>query len=341
MKTGGFLPYDCDFPNVWIDQRHDIAAVYWDRYHYTNLAGIEHDDTDPWSYLREHIARGQQVLIDAQSVFAFPYFDRSRNSRAHSDWRQILSEELDEIASWKDYLVCLKMVALHMTAEQAFRTDLFGITGEELVRLVDPMDTEQIQRFSRECDPEDETAKEFFDLALDTETFHHHLNEWKKNMVDDWFCLMWLKASRDDSGAMLKPEDIWIGLPDKSDESWGLLDFMSKYRAIVYNVDLYTPNMDHPWVKAVFDEMPSFQPTIMFRLCVIRCYKIPETDKDVLRFLPQSPRVDDYGTYYPRVANPEYTKLSEERDRIEKEENDKSKDDKWKMQRRSGGSTWV
>lgn len=156
-KTGVLMRFDERY--VWLDPRHDLLAQF-DTY-------IKPDDEifsvppfNNWPLLHQHFARGQQAVISAQTVYGFPYFDGTSEPIPYDN----LSNPLDfaEIASWKDYLVCLTIVPLHMTAAQVFESELFGATCEELVKLVDPMDTTLIQRLSHVYDPDDKGVKGFF-----------------------------------------------------------------------------------------------------------------------------------------------------------------------------------
>ena len=328
---------------VWLDPRHDFLAQFGTYVRlYDEVFSVP--PFNNWPLLHQHFARGQQAVISAQSVYGFHYFDGTSEPITYNS----LSDSLDfaEIASWKDYLVCLTIVPLHMTAAQVFASELFGATCEELVKLVDPMDITLIQRLSHVYDPDDKGVKGFFDLALDTPRFYSHLEQWKKELVIHWVRLNWLRAYKKNFRGIFKPEDIWIGPGSWREKCYALQrhgwDEDDYYEVNTSSMEPYMLNFDHPWVRTVLDEMPTFQPTIMFRVCMIRCYKIPMIVKPYtcnpcsmydISDLRDSMTADEWQTYL-RDTYPEWVSQRDKRERIKKEEKERAEVERIKLQRR-------
>jgi hypothetical protein len=171
----------------------------------------------------------------------------------------------------KSYMVCLKMISLHVTDEEAARSGLFGRLVEERVQLVDPFDEETIRKFHNlwsHGPPEDAAPAEFFDLALSKkERFHDRIKQWGDNVEKVWVATKWLQLKRRSANAG-KSDEIWLNIGEEGGGSPSTM-FINLWR---FNISQCAPNKDHPWVKSVLDSIPEFRPMIMFRLCRQECY---------------------------------------------------------------------
>lgn len=160
-----------------------------------------------------------------------------------------------------------------------------------------------------------------------------------------WVWLNWLRAYKKNFWSIFKPEDIWIG-PGSGRKKCYVLHRHGWFKDDYYEVNTsslepYMLNFDHPWVRTVLDEMPTFQPTIMFRVCMIHCYKIPMLFKPYtcnpcsmydISDLRDSMTADEWQSYL-RATYPEWMSQRDERKRIKKEEKERVEVERIKLQR--------
>lgn len=116
------LEYKCssfhDQTLAWVGPRHSIVAWYWglawDNWAYSYVGPRSED----LSCFPRYAATACGRLILARRIHFFHYFD------GPGDYESLDATSVSEISKWKDWLACLKVVALNQTAEQAFNSDL-------------------------------------------------------------------------------------------------------------------------------------------------------------------------------------------------------------------------
>lgn len=341
LRTGHSISYDdslgIGIGGMWFDSRHDTVAWYWDSSQWISFGWPTEDTNDVMEYFMHHVSRTQtqQALIMADRIYAFNYFNEP--PKPHTGHLGV--KDVAEISQWKDYMVCLKMISIHMNPEQALKSDLFGLTGEQLVQVVDPTDKSRIVKYSNECHPEDQKARQFFQLALDSAKLDAALAEWRKNIVTQWIWSKWMHVWHDNFSGISHPEDIWLG--PRTDDQGQPLDllrpstFCSKPPLPrTFLVNLYSPNENHPWVKKGLAEIPRFQPVFVFRLCVMRCYKIPQVDAPEMIGEPSMEDIVSGDFLRRTTENPLRRKQRHEKWEAEKEEWKRSAPDRRIMERR-------
>lgn len=201
------------------------------------------------------------------------------------------SRNLAEIARIKNYLVVVEVVVLHLPLEMAIQSGLFGGLGEEAIKLVDVADTETIQKYQelwassgsrRDSEPEQ--------FSNNLESLQIRVRQWAGEVEGLWLRYRWNEARKAGWHGVEHPQDIWLGFPTKDDVR--LLRRLTLGRFVLpvendhfrVDTDRLLPNRAHPFVQRVLDEMPRFQPRVMFRHCHRNCH-IPE-----LRWRRPSPR---------------------------------------------------
>ena len=203
------------------------------------------------------------------------------------------NKRVDLFRGRKAYLVCLEVVSIHGTADQAINSGLFGRLGEEPIKMVDPFDEETIQRFYnlwRQGPEQDTEPARFFDRAMSPADFQKTVERWRD--LFNWFFLAFTWVASLVWGETPTPLDIWR--PRTSDEEkeatplpWkiGPPDPPIVTPPIVGPLPSgartkMRPQTDHPYVKRVLNSLPEMRPMIMFRFCQERCYLNSKDEQD-------------------------------------------------------------
>lgn len=196
-------------------------------------------------------------------------------------WAKIYCENPTGLYLPKTIFICRWIIFLHVSEEEMIHSQLFGRLGEEVVQLVDPMDSEKLKKFRRlavNSSPQLPDTREFFKL-MDTPAFKKQLTEDLEKTRQLFVWNMWLAAYANRFRGVPDPEDIWTG-PRTRD---GLpLDMLSPDTYCdpdfpeIEDQEDYAPNANHPWVKEVLDMRPDFGLRVMFRPCPDQCW-VPST----------------------------------------------------------------
>lgn len=230
--------------SVWFSPEHDVVA--WHGRKKSTLVPIN----DPMGYFYWHASRSQGVLLHPHRVF---------------EWQEDpeLPEEFESVVQKRTLFFCLGTVAIHTTASQAFESGLWGITGEEIVQLADPTDTERLRKYASEINLDDHIARDFFEAALNADAGAvHKSNEVREARFKARWVLKHLQAAS---------KTRFRGVPDP-DQLFPKLRLPERFRYIGMPSRWVDPdtkylrlNPDHPWVKSILDQMPSLRPTYMIR----------------------------------------------------------------------------
>ena len=161
------------------------------------------------------------------------------------------------------YELCLEAVSIHVThtgqhepdsvSDPIVSSGLFGIFGEERVKEVDARDYGQLERFAtfnqEHGSPQDSRATEFFENYYKTNNVQKKMDALRLQWLQEY----WKEAKK-------------IGIPIKGCETvW------PRYLHSPNVLNMNAPNLDHPWVKMVLQEMPVFHPVYMIRVCTQNC----------------------------------------------------------------------
>ncbi|KAJ5634873.1 hypothetical protein N7528_002715 [Penicillium herquei] len=239
---------------LWFDWKHDSVSLYW------NL-GAEDFDLRDYSFGMEILAvdyftwfvsqmRTGDPVILADQIYCL------RSSR-HDRGRETYGEHQTALGIHKQYTLCIRVISVHMTVIQAFQSDLWGLTGEGLIQLVEPTDITRLKLFRRAISHEDEWAHSFLEQVFDQKGFFARLGEWREKFRAQWVWNLWeacaLRSVFDEIGT--HPEEVWLGPQvDENGNPLNLLEpstYMLRLNESIYMLDdeLWKLNLDHPWVQ--------------------------------------------------------------------------------------------
>jgi hypothetical protein len=74
---------------------------------------------------------------------------------------------------------------MHLTPDEAFKSNLFGLTGEEPIQLVNPADTKRRRRFQQHSNTEDQEAQDFI-IIKDSSKLQTELEKRKQGLQATW-----------------------------------------------------------------------------------------------------------------------------------------------------------
>lgn len=177
------------------------------------------------------------------------------------------------------YYVVLTMVEMHISAEEAAQAGVFGVLGEQPIRLVDPRDTATITKFrdiwrppghqsGSPLDSELDIA-EFFSTTIDgTEGYCLRVDQWRRNLDKIW---VWYKCLDPDIPSTTRREfwSNWFEDWDEVDSDGNTIQPPPGWDNVNWN--RRELNREHPWVQTQLALMPRFEPALMFRRCVGWC----------------------------------------------------------------------
>ncbi len=171
----------------------------------------------------------------------------------------------------KDYFVAIEMVNIHATMELALENGAFGRLGEELIVLVRPDDQNRIRQFYELWaaeSPGDLETKRYLEEALDSTAtgLQRKIEKWKYELLVYWIRFKCDQAIRNGVASAEYLEEIW---------------YKAEFPVHIMQDYAEGPGADwkglfheeHPFVMKVIEEMPRFEPMIMFRLCEKKCYE--------------------------------------------------------------------
>lgn len=291
LENGGPLQ---DYPEVvqtefnwkaidaWFSPKYDIVAWYW-RPEQQVAYGLEVVG-DPLSYFVQNALQAQGALILSRNIYPFVPFDSNMNSPPIME-----EDELAKMTRLKTIMVCVKTLGIHASPEEAKGSNLWGLTGEEMIRMVDATDVDTIREFTNHLSTEGAEAKRFRDLTTDHK-YSEQLARWKRELTTWWIWQHWLAAYHRAFRGVPAPKSIWIDKLAKGDEfAFDMMDPTTFWAPETYphlfDMNSFVENQNHPWVAHILGTMPDFRPVAMFRLCALDCHKTGRVRRsDVIRF---------------------------------------------------------
>ena len=171
------------------------------------------------------------------------------------------------------YYAVLAIIEIHISAEEAAQAGVFGVLGEQPIRLVDPGDTATVakvrdvwRRHQSGSPPDKELdVADFFSTAIDgTEGYCARVEQWRRNLEKVW---LWYK-SRDLDIPREEFLPNWGEAWEEEDSDGNDVD--PPYGWLV-NWNRQELIREHPWVQTQLALMPRFEPALMFRHCVGWC----------------------------------------------------------------------
>lgn len=253
----------------------DILHLNW-HYGYDHYNQLGPDPPPPWLTFQWLVDRAATVSISADLLLPF---DPERGN-PYTTFTSFGGEDIWFLGSPRLHYAVLAIVEIHISAEEAAQAGVFGILGEEPIKLVHPRDTVTIAKFrdvwqrhqaglpsSKELD-----VGEFFSTAIErTENYCARVEQWRQNLDKVWlyrksfilnipweirkeFFPNWLAATEDEND--YDPDSgVQVQIPHGWSFDWN--------RRVL--------NREHPWVQTQLALMPPFEPAIMFRHCVGWC----------------------------------------------------------------------
>lgn len=258
--------------DAWFSPKYDIVTWYWRPEQQVDyeLEVIG----DPLAYFVHLALQAQGALILAQHIYPCRYLEPS------GDGPPPLEEvELKHLTRLKSIMVCVSVVGVHATAQEAKESNLWGPTGEETIQIVDATDFDTLRKFEIPLSAEDTGREVTFDLLAEDD-YPQELARWKRELTTWWIWQHWMVAFQRRFKDVPAPQDIFIDrLADVSPVALPLdllhpTTFWAPERfPYTFDMEDFVENKDHPWVAQILKTMPEFRPVIMFRLCALDCQK--------------------------------------------------------------------
>jgi hypothetical protein len=187
------------------------------------------------------------------------------------EWK---GENFERIETLKTCSVVIQMVPLHVGRSAALESGLFGRLGEERIVLVSPADKCALQNFHRLwlSGPPDLEPEKFFKAAVEAQQFQKAVERWQYKSRAYWLKFKCDQAVRNGT---LRQEEVVPGGSSMwySHEEWDKQNIRPRYAT---GPGAKWPELfdeEHPFVRKVMEEMPRFEPVVMFRLCEKNCYE--------------------------------------------------------------------
>lgn len=270
-----------NFSNPWIQPGRDVLHLHWTPGRNFNEVNWNPDNPEGALALLHYLApkmRAPAVSIMAEVVLPF-----------RAGWVDIVSlgdvDAMEVLSKWEEYMVVIEMVSIHVRLDVATLSGLFGVGGDERVKLVDPDDWGSMEEYGRLWrvygSAQDAEAAEFFGSIADRTRFTARVEKWRQDLVKVWIWDQWMSCRwRED----LPVERVWRGRNRGNNSPGGSPSWdPGNRRRWEIDMDVTEPNDEEPWVRMKKESMPRFQPKIMFRLCGRECY-LPEEERPRLRW---------------------------------------------------------
>lgn len=203
-------------------------------------------------------------------------FNPEEWQNSHTWQPRIYQKEMRFFRPHRLYYTVLAIVEIHISPEEAAQAGVFGVLGEQPIRLVDPRDTATIAKFQdiwrrhqfgSPPDKELDVAKFFSTMIEGSEEYCARVEQWRQNLENVW---MSYKCGELDI-PWATQQEFW---PNRG-EDWEREDSggneIEPLYGWSYNWNHRVLVREHPWVQTQLALMPRFEPAIMFRHCVGWC----------------------------------------------------------------------
>ncbi|KAF3074514.1 hypothetical protein CFAM422_003563 [Trichoderma lentiforme] len=177
--------------------------------------------------------------------------------------------------------IAMGAISLHISAEAALGSGLFGLLGDAPVQLVDFDDEARLRRFytlfKENALDEEPVVQTLFELFLSSR-FRTAVDAWRRQA--DWIIManLWhyaRESERYDDILGADPSSAWTPQLEE---------------CFYFSMLEYLPNEDHPWVKQAREKAPRLRPQIVVRYCTHKCYtgeQLPDHHATNLWWNPQ------------------------------------------------------
>lgn len=219
----------------------------------------------PWATFQWLVNQAAAASVSADLLLPFDPERRNPYNRSTG----FSGEDMKYFDPHRLYYVVLGMVEIHISAEEAAQASVFGVLGEEPIKLVDPRDTVTIAKFrdvwtrhqSGLVQDKELDVAEFFNTVIDdAEAYYARVDQWRQNLEKVW---LWNEGNN--LGIPLATRrEFWPNAQtaaernDQGEVPYGWALNWNRRELI----------RDHPWVQTQLALMPRFEPAVMFRHCV-------------------------------------------------------------------------
>ncbi|KAK1763828.1 hypothetical protein QBC33DRAFT_458518 [Phialemonium atrogriseum] len=263
--------------DAWIQPSVDTIHLNWMPAYNWTLEGWHDADPIPFFHWVADQTGAPAVSITAEMLLPF-----------HDDWfkggTQANTDAIIQLDCQREYIVALVMVSIHIPLDIAARSGLFGLLGDDRVKLVDPSDWVAIDKYmglwTDHGSVDDKEAVAFKQLFSDRQAFQTRLERWKDDVAKVWVWHYWnhgMQIRQERPGHELPDRDaIWLGSNSWPDPWTQVPDPLTRVPFLFHpwfiDIEHRQLNADLPWVQRQKERMPTFHPKIMFRLCGRKCF---------------------------------------------------------------------
>jgi hypothetical protein len=228
----------------------------------------------PWATFQWLVNQAAAASVSADLLLPF---DPERGN-PETSFTAFSKKDIKYFSPHRLYYVVLAIVEIHISAEEAAQAGVFGVLGEQPIRLVDPRDIATITKFrdiwrppshqsGSPLDKELDVA-EFFSTTIDgTEGYCLRVDQWRRNLEKVW---VWYKCLDLDIPWAIRGE-FWPNWGENWDEEDSDGNEIEPPYGWSVNWNRRDLNREHPWVQTQLALMPRFEPALMFRHCVGWC----------------------------------------------------------------------
>jgi hypothetical protein len=281
----------------WLNPDRDVIFQHWKRKDGTHAEGVHFCDWDDMISANRKSAipnvlqfrgrcQGMGVTADNFCVF-YPSLNNRPEETPWQKGASWLIYHFDDYRKSNEWLVSMDMCIIHASPEAGRRSGLFALMGDAPVQLVDVADVERIalfrQLWASAC-PEDLEAECFF---ASVKGLPKRVQRWREKVEAVWVYNDWFKAYQTRFKHVSNPKEIWLGhrrrrkggrcnrlRPEYLSTSHRRGPRYYDDYDLSYDVDLdqFSLNKDHSFVRDSLAAMPRLLPKIMFRHCTDNCH---------------------------------------------------------------------
>ncbi|KAJ5988076.1 hypothetical protein N7481_003286 [Penicillium waksmanii] len=260
--------------NPWFNPANDIVA-------FSSLGCIYPDECAVYgkdSYYMQFAKQAQDIVIPARLIYPLRYL------RLPMELGGVEAKNLPGGSR------PAKTIEVHMPPVQFLNSTLSGRTGDSLVHIVDIFDAAQIEKIYEEVKnvyPQEQDIMTVFALLRNTERLHREVTKWQKDVKMNWMSQRYGASHSYDHRVYDEEHNIPSRNPEcflnppgsePSAEPMNRARFVEFYAQTPPRFDEFIFDMDDPWVQWAHDDMPTFRPVIIFRLCVRGCSSLCSTN---------------------------------------------------------------
>ena len=265
-------PYESDWgvdAPVRLRKGFDVVHLNW--HHGYDRWDLLNDPQQPWETFQWLVNQAAAASVTADLLLPF---DPNERQNPHTTFTGFSDEEMRYFSPHRLYYAVLVIVEIHISAEEAAEAGVFGVLGEQPIRLVDPADTATIANFRdvwsrhQSGSPPDKEldVAEFFSTAIDgTEGFCARVEQWRRNLDKVW---VWYKCRE---GLDIPREEFFPNWGQAWEEEDSDGNDVDPPEGWLINWNHQELIREHPWVQTQLALMPRFEPALMFRHCVGWC----------------------------------------------------------------------